>query len=279
MSIFKRSKKEPISDADFARMLSGDSSWTGKEVDRISAMGISATWAAVRLLADSVASLPLFLYRRTDRGKEKATENPLYTLLWRRPNPEQTSFAFREVVQHHILLRGNGYAKIEANGAGRPMALWPLDTEKVDVKRVNGELKYLYRRNNKPDMILLSEEVLHIPGLGWDGITGYAPLEVAVQEFGYSIAVKEYGAEFFKNDGTPGGYLQLQGRLKDKEAIKRLKESWGNAHSDWSKEKIREETSKIVAPIDIVPPHSTGGTIDLTIIRSNGNQLKMGTTQ
>ena len=236
MSIFKRAKKEPITDEDFAKILYGESSWTGKDVDRTSAMGISATWAAVRLLSDSVASLPLCFYRRTDRGKEKATGDPLYTLLWRKPNPEQTSFLFREVLQHHILLRGNAYAKIDYNGAGRPMALWPLDAEKMRVKRIGGELKYFYQKNSgSPEVILLPEEVFHIPGLGWDGITGYAPLEIEVQEFGYSIAIKEYGAEFFKNDGTPGGYLQLPYRLKDKDAIKRLKESWGNAHSNWEK--------------------------------------------
>ena len=236
MSIFDRlfrSKKEPITDADFARMLSGES-WTGKDVDRTTAMGISATWAAVRLLADSVASLPLVFYKRTDKGKEKASGDPLFALLGRKPNPEQTSFSFRETLQHHLLLRGNAYARKVRNGAGRVMELWPLDAEKVHVERSkdSGLLRYFYKRNTG-DEVLLPEEILHIPGLGWDGISGYAPLEIAVQEFGHSIAVKEYGSEFFKNDGTPGGYLQLPHRLKDKEAIDRLKKSWGNAHSNW----------------------------------------------
>lgn len=228
-----RSRKEPITEEDLARRLGGDASWTGKDVDRVTAMGISATWAAVRLLSDSVASLPLVYYRRTDKGKEKVPGDPLFALLGKKPNPEETSYAFRETMQHHLLLRGNAYSRVIRDFAGRPMQLWPLDVEKMKVVRALGELKYLYSVSNGPPEVLLPEDVLHIPGLGWDGITGYAPLDIAVQEFGYSIAVKEYGSEFFKNDGTPGGYLKLEHKLKDEAAVNRLKSSWSKSHSDW----------------------------------------------
>ncbi len=239
MSVFDRlfrSRKEPISEDDLSRVLGGGGSWAGKDVTRTSAMGISATWSAVRLLSDSVASLPLSFYRRTDQGREKVPGDPLFKLLARMPNKEETSYAFRETLQHHLLLRGNAYAEIKRNGAGRPMELMPLDVEKMHVERSknSGELFYVYH-GGSGDTILSSSQVLHIPGLGWDGITGYAPLAIAMQEFGYSIAIKEYGAEFFKNDGTPGGYLQLKGKLKDDAAIKRLKNSWGGQHSEWGK--------------------------------------------
>jgi len=231
-----RSRKEPMSNEDFARALGSDASWTGKDVNRTSAMGISATWSAVRLLSDSVASLPLVFYRRTDRGKEKVPNDPLFTLLSRQPNKEETSYTFRETLQHHLLLRGNAYAKKVFYGGGRVGELWPLDVEHMRVERSknSGDLFYAYHDGGR-DIILTCDEVLHIPGLGWDGITGYAPLEIAMQEFGYSIAVKEYGSEFFKNDGTPNGYLQLKGRLKDEDAVKRLKRSWGDSHSKWGK--------------------------------------------
>ena len=227
-----RSRKEPISQEDLAMGFGGDS-WTGKSVDRISSMGIAATWAAVRLLSDSVASLPLVYYRRTDRGKEKAVGDPLFALLNRKPNKESTSYSWRETAQHHLLLRGNTYSQLVRDTSGRISEVWLLDAEKVRVERSknDGQLFYIYRNEST----LLRDEVLHIPGLGWDGISGYSPMEIAVQEFGYSIAVKEYGSEFFKNDGTPGGYLGFPAgyKLKDKEAIDRLKHSWNSAHTNW----------------------------------------------
>ncbi len=230
-----RSRKEIVSQEDLARALGGES-WTGKEVDRISSMGIAATWAAVRLLSDSVASLPLVYYRRSSNGKVKAVDDPLFPLLGRRPNDESTSYSWRETSQHHLLLKGNAYSRLVRNGAGRIIQIWLMDAEKVTIERSNnsGELFYIYTRNGVRTL-LNRDEVLHIPGLGWDGMTGYSPMAIVMQEFGYSIAVKEYGSEFFKNDGTPGGYLKFpQGaKLKDEAAIERLKRTWGGAHTGW----------------------------------------------
>ena len=207
---------------------------SGKAVNERTALQTTAVYACVRILAETIASLPLHTYRYTDRGKEKALEHPLYYLLHNEPNAEMTSFVFRETLMSHLLLWGNAYDQIIRDGRGQILSLYPLLTDKMTVDRAaSGEIIYQYR-TDRGVYALRREEVLHIPGLGFDGLIGYSPIAMAKNAIGMAIATEEYGASFFANGANPGGVLEHPGVVKDP---KRVRDSWnavyqgsGNAH-------------------------------------------------
>ena len=206
----------------------------GKSVTERSAMQMTAVYSCVRILAEAIAGLPLHLYRYTDSGgKEKAIDHPLYQLLHDEPNPEMTSFCFRETLMTHLLLWGNAYAQIIRNGKGEVIALYPLMPNKMEVDRDDkGQLYYSYSRSSEeaPTMkgskvLLRPSDVLHIPGLGFDGLVGYSPIAMAKNAIGLAIATEEYGAKFFANGAQPGGVLEHPGTIKDPQ---RVRDSWQN---------------------------------------------------
>jgi HK97 family phage portal protein len=161
--------------------------------------------------------------------------HPLYRLLHDAPNPEMTSFVFRETLMAHLLLWGNAYAQIIRDGAGRIIALYPLMPSKMDVNRdAEGHLFYAYSKGAGDKAILRSDQVLHIPGLGFDGIIGYSPIAMAKNAVGISLATEDYGAEFFANGAFPGGTLESTGKINNPEELrKQMKEKFGgrNRHS------------------------------------------------
>ena len=196
---------------------------SGKAVNEKTALHTTAVYACVRILAETIASLPFHTYRYTLNGKEKAIEHPIYYLLHSEPNPEMTSFVFRETLMSHLLLWGNAYAQIIRDGRGRVLGLYPLLPNKVIVNRnQHGELVYQYEKEGQT-YFLRSYEVLHIPGLGFDGIIGYSPIAMAKNAVGMAIATEEYGAKFFANGANPGGVLEHPGVVKDPA---RIRESW-----------------------------------------------------
>ena len=196
---------------------------SGKAVNEKTALQTTAVYACVRILAETIASLPFHTYRYTINGKEKAIEHPIYYLLHSEPNPEMTSFVFRETLMSHLLLWGNAYAQIIRDGRGRVLGLYPLLPNKVIVNRnQHGELVYQYEKEGQT-YFLRSYEVLHIPGLGFDGIIGYSPIDMAKNAVGMAIATEEYGAKFFANGANPGGVLEHPGVVKDPA---RIRESW-----------------------------------------------------
>ena len=206
----------------------------GKNVSERSAMQITAVYACVRILAESVASLPLHLYKyNATGGKVKAMEHNLYHLLHSEPNPEMSSFVFRETLMTHILLWGNAYAQIIRNGMGEVVALYPLMPNKMTVDRNDkGKIIYKYRHDKteantikKEDIELKASDVLHIPGLGFDGLVGYSPIAMAKNAIGLSIATEEYGSKFFVNGAMPSGILEHPGTVKDPDKVR---ESWSN---------------------------------------------------
>ena len=234
---------------------------SGKTVTERSAMQMTAVYSCVRILAEAVAGLPLHLYRYTkDGGKEKAIDHPLYLLLHDEPNPEMSSFVFRETLMTHLLLWGNAYAQIIRNGKNEVIALYPLMPNKMSVDRdEHGQLYYTYYRgpdeaikNKEFAVTLRTTDVLHIPGLGFDGLVGYSPIAMARNAIGMAIACEEYGAKFFANGAAPGGVLEHPGTIKDPQ---RVRESWqstfgggGNAN----KIAVLEEGMKYT-PIGISP--------------------------
>ena len=233
----------------------------GKRVNERSAMQMTAVYSCVRILAEAVAGLPLHLYRyKEDGGKEKALDHPLYLLLHDEPNPEMSSFVFRETLMTHLLLWGNAYAQIIRNGRGEVMALYPLMPDRMAVDRDDkGQLYYEYTTSaddapiSKGNIVWLKpSDVLHIPGLGFDGLVGYSPIAMAKNAIGLAIATEEYGSKFFANGAQPSGVLEHPGTIKDPQ---RVRDSWmnqfgGSANSN--KIAVLEEGLKYT-PISISP--------------------------
>ena len=224
-------------------------------------MQMTAVYSCVRILAEAIAGLPLHLYRYTpDGSKVKAVDHPLYLLLHDEPNPEMSSFVFRETLMTHLLLWGNAYAQIIRNGKGEVVALYPLMPNRMSVDRdKHGQLYYTYTRasDEAPTMngmtvLLPPSDVLHIPGLGFDGLVGYSPIAMAKNAIGLAIATEEYGAKFFANGAAPSGVLEHPGTIKDPS---RVREAWmsqfgGSANS--GKVAVLEEGMKYT-PISISP--------------------------
>ncbi len=265
MSIFDglfRSRDKPenrTAGSAYSFYLGGSSS--GKAVTERSAMQMTAVYSCVRILAEAIAGLPLHLYRYTgDGGKEKAIDHPLYLLLHDEPNPEMSSFVFRETLMTHLLLWGNAYAQIIRNGKGEVVALYPLMPNKMTVDRdEKGHLYYSYNRSDDeaPTMkgstvILRPEDVLHVPGLGFDGLVGYSPIAMAKNAIGLAIATEEYGAKWFANGAAPSGVLEHPGTIKDPSRVRDAWQSQFGGSSNSGKIAVLEEGMKYT-PITIAP--------------------------
>ena len=234
---------------------------SGKTVTERSAMQMTAVYSCVRILAEAIAGLPLHLYRYGEDGsKAKAIDHPLYALLHDEPNPEMTSFVFRETLMTHLLLWGNAYAQIIRNGKGEVVALYPLMPNRMTVDRdEHGQLYYEYQTSQddahtmKGAVVRLSpRDVLHVPGLGFDGLVGYSPIAMAKNAIGLAIATEEYGSKFFANGATPGGVLEHPNVVKDPE---RVRSSWNAAFggsANANKVAVLEEGMKYT-PISISP--------------------------
>ena len=235
---FGQARDKPVdkaADAGYSFLFGRTTS--GKPVNERTAMQTTAVYACVRILAEAVASLPLHVYEyQDDGGKKLVHDHPLYYLLHDEPNPEMTSFVFRETLMSHLLIWGNAYAQIIRDGAGRVLGLYPLLPDKMDVQRDDrGNIYYLYSRNSDEnpmfkeygDIRLKAEDVLHIPGLGFDGLIGYSPIAMAKNAVGMTLACEEYGASFFANGANPGGVLEHPGVLKDPSKVR---ESWNSVY-------------------------------------------------
>lgn len=217
--------------------LGGQETSAGVRVNEATAMQSTAVYACVRILSETLASLPLPVYQRLEGGgKERAPNHPLYTVLHDIANDEMTSYTLRETLMSHLLLWGNAYAEIEWNNAGEVRALWPLRPDKTLPQR-NAETKNLEYHTILPDgtqAILPFERVLHIPGLGFDGIIGYSPIAMAKQAIGLSLATEEFGARFFSNGAHPSGIVEYPGKMSD-QAYERYKKDVEEKHQGLGK--------------------------------------------
>ena len=229
----KRQRGEPknkYEGNDFSLLFGRTTS--GKTVNERTALQTTAVYACVRILSETIASLPLHVYRYSEGGKAKDTEHVLYTLLHDDPNPDMTSFVFRETLMSHLLIWGNAYSQILRDRSGQVIGLYPLLPDQMSVHRSEkGKLFYVYNRyeednpnfQEKGSIVLSQEEVLHIPGLGFDGLIGYSPIALAKNAVGITLACEEYGASFFGNGANPGGVLEHPGILKDPAKVR---DSW-----------------------------------------------------
>lgn len=203
---------------------------SGVRVDELRAMQTSAVYACVKILAETVASLPLHLYKKGKDGKnESAEQHPLCSCLYETPNDEMTSFEFRETMMTSLLLWGNAYAR-KIRKHGHVTELWYLKPNLMTVERdtSTGKIKYTYADDIKNQTFLYTpDQVFHIKSLSLDGVLGLSPIAQAREAVGLSLATEEYGAKFFGNGARPGGVLEHPGILKDPE---KLRESWNKVY-------------------------------------------------
>jgi len=206
----------------------GGETASGVDVTPDSALTFSAYWRAVDLLSGIIGFLPLKHYQHIPAGKEELTDSAVGHLMAYRPNPYIDARVFRKTLTGHKIGWGNGYAEIERNKAGRPIALWPLPPDKVEPK-VIGEgqsrrVVYEYTASDRT-FTIEADDVLHIQGLGFDGLKGYSMISYAAESLGVGMAADRYSAAFFGNGAMPAGGLRVPEPL-DKEAKEAVREEW-----------------------------------------------------
>lgn len=213
------------------KVFAGQQTNSGTRVSKQNSLEATAVWSCVRILSEDIASLPLKTYRRLDDGgKEPATDHYLYRTLKEMANPNMSAFTFRETLMAHILTWGNGYAEIEYDNGGRVKNLWPLLPHRTKPRRnERGELWYITKIPGKGKVQLPENRVLHVHGLGYNGLIGYSPIAMHRESVGLSKAAEEFGQRFFGNDSQPGGVLKTEQSLTDK-AHDNLKKSWEQKH-------------------------------------------------
>lgn len=215
----------------------GMKSNTGKNVTPDTAMQSTVVFACVKILSETIASLPLHIYKRLQpTGKEKATDHDLYKILHDTPNPELTSFEFFEIMQSHLCLRGNAYAEKVYDNAGRLSELWPISPSRVTVARdkVSGQLRYTVMLPDGGQVVYGTDRIFHRKGLGGDGVIGYSPVRMAKEAIGLSLATEEYGARFFGNGAKTGGVLEHPGKLSSTTAKGNIRKSFEDQHQGLS---------------------------------------------
>ena len=214
---------------DFIKGIDEDGSLTssGIKVDEFTAMQMSAVNACVRILSETVASLPLHLYRRNGNGSpEKVEDHPLAECLYSAVNEEMTSFQFRESMMASVLLWGNAYARIIRNKLGQVTELWFLKPQYMVVDRDmhTGEIVYTYTDDTTNEIYIYNpKQIFHLRTTPIDGLRGMSPIEQASSAIGLALAAEHYGAKFFGNGANPGGVLEHPGVVKDPTKIR---DSW-----------------------------------------------------
>ena len=214
---------------------------SGMRVSADSAMRLAAVYACVRILSETMASLPLVVYRaRADGGKDRVTDHWLYRLLGKKPNRYQNPFEWREMLQGHLALRGNAFCQILANGRGEITELIPIHPDRVRMELLTeGDYRYRIQNQAGHELLLPRGEVWHLRGLSSDGLLGLSPIELSRDSLGMALAAQDYGARFFNNDAKPtGGWIEFPGNFKDAEAKRVFRESYQAAQSGANRGKV-----------------------------------------
>lgn len=267
---------------------------SGQVVTADTAMRVAAVFACVRVISESLAQLPLILYRQLTDGKERAKDHPLYRILHTKPNRWQTPYEFKRMLTGHAVLRGNGYARIAHTNGTAVSELIPLHPDRVRPYWSNGAPAYEYTPPNGPTQIFLQSEMFHLRGYSDDGLMGLNPITLHREAVGLALATEDHGARLFSNGVRPSGILKMAGHLKDEETRKRFKQSFREAYAgsaksgetllledglEWSQVGMTSEDAQFletrqfqkseIASIFRVPPHMIG---DLT--RATNNNIE-----
>lgn len=295
-----RAGPAPWDDFWYKSVGSQAASSTGLRVDAETALKLSVVWACATLISESIAMLPLIVYHRLPNdGKERATTNPLYSVLHDKPNANQTSQQWRQQMTMQMLLRGTGLSEMVAGPGGFADQLVPLDQSRLTKPKVAGD-PYILRRDDGPDRSIPWANVLRLPGPSIDGLWGMSVIEAARESMGIGLAAEQYAGRVFSQDGRPRGVIEHPAKLS-KEAREQLAESWANAYAGlanahkvavlWegmkfspmsvSPEDAQMLESREFSVEDIcrwfrVPPHMVGSTAKVTSWGTGIEQLSIG---
>lgn len=222
-----------VKDAQGWETILGPRTSSGVTVSPQRAMSVPAALSAIRLLSESVASLPLVLYRKDRQGgRERATDHPLHRLLHGSPNDRQTAFMLKEVIMLGLLTDGNGYCLVDWQENGQPSALWPVESNKVYIDQDPATGRIVYKVTLGTGMIdVAPENILHVPGLCFDGLRGYSIIFAAREALGSAISELSHGATFFQNAAMPSGVLTHPGKLRE-ETSEKLRSYWNQAYGN-----------------------------------------------
>lgn len=206
----------PLTDASILEMLGADQTLTGKKVDEITALGLPAVWRAMQVTCNVPAALPLHAYKHTGSARVLATGQQ--ESLISDPHPDMTSFEFWQTVYFHRKAWGNAYVRKLRNQLEQIVELWPIHPSRVKVGRESENGRKVYVIDGDTDHPLSDREILHLPGLGYDGVCGVSPIRAARESIGMGLAAQEYGAKFFSNGMLATGVLQTEQRLTQTQA-------------------------------------------------------------
>lgn len=275
----------PAGDDDYWYTPVGRVTAAGARVSPATAMRSSAVYACIKVLSESVAQLPLFLYNQDSKGiKTRATSDPTYLLLHKRPNRWQTSFEWREMMQGHASLRGNAYSEMIFAPNGQVLELIPRhpDRIKIELTPADGLFRYIYNDPHHGDRRIPREAMFHLRGQSNDGFIGMSPIEIEAETIGMALSVQDYGARFFANDARPGGVVEFAGKFKDDDARRKFRSNWQAAQTGSGRHKVavlehgmtfkevgmknkdaqfldtRKYTDTDIARIFRIPPHKIG---------------------
>lgn len=214
-------------------LFGGTTTNSGLTVTQESSLRLSAVYACVRILSETIASLPFKVYRISEGVKYEARDHPLFRVLHDVTNAEQSSFEFRETIVTHLALWGNAYIKKVLNGAGHVVALVPLEPWKILVeydseKPVGKRKRFTYYATSQTE-IYFDYEILHIKGQSLDGLIGLSPISYARESISLGLAAEQFGANYFGQGTNLGGTLEHPGTLSD-EAYTRLKSDMAAKH-------------------------------------------------
>jgi len=207
-------------------MFDGSASKTGIAITEDSAMRLSAVFGAVRVISETIASLPWMVKQDFEGNTRNAAAHPINQLI-HSPNGIMTDFNFRETCQAHLCLHGNAFIAIKRNEAGQPIKLIPVHPDRVQVKVYKDEKFYTIDDGKET---FDDTEMIHILGLSFDGIVGKSVIEAARESIGLGLAADQFGGSFFGNGANVSAVLTHPGRLSD-EAYKRLMASWQRRYS------------------------------------------------
>lgn len=199
-------------------------SYSEESITVESAITVSGVIAIITLISQDTASLPLIYYGKRGRNRFRAYDSPYYNLMHNAPNKEHTAMQFREFIASHVIAWGNFYAQIIVDDAGVAQSLWPLRPDRMTVERFEGERIYKYIQSDGKPRVFLSDEILHIPGFGFDGLSGMSRIALARNGIGLAMSQEKFGSKFFANDGIVGTIYKHPGELGD-DAYKHLMES------------------------------------------------------
>lgn len=205
---------------------------TGKNVTPDTALALIAVYACVRVLAETIGTLPLILYKREAAGgsrKKRDSQHSLFDILRYEPNPEMSAVDFWEMMIGHMALRGKGYAHIDFTRGGDVKALWPMHPDTVQLKRSRDGVLYYEQDAGGEKRKIPAWQMFHPHLFGPNGLDGYSPIRQAKEGIGLALSAEEYGGRFFSNDSRPGGILEHPGKLSP-EAHKNLLDSIESSH-------------------------------------------------